>query len=320
MSEILDIKDLEGVGPATASKLKQAGFYSIESIAVSPARELIEKAGLTSETSLKLTEAARQLVKIDFISAKELWDRRRSMLKISTGCNSLNDLIGGGIETQAMTEFWGEYGSGKSQLCMKLSVLVQLPKDQGGVDGKVLFIDTEGTFSPQRIYSMTEAVGLEPEKILENIIYARCYNSDHQILIADNSFKLCHEENVKLVVVDSLTSHWRADYVGRENLSIRQQKLNMHLHKLLRLAEIENLSVVVTNQVQANPATFFGDPNRPAGGNVVAHASTHRIHLRKSRGNTRVAKITDSPCFSSETEANFIIAESGLEDISDNEK
>ncbi len=320
MSEALDIKDIEGVGPATASKLRQAGFYSIESLAVSPVRELIEKAGLTAETSSKLTEAARKLVKVDFISAKDLWDRRSSMLKISTGCNSLNELIGGGIETQAMTEFWGEYGSGKSQLCMKLSVMVQLPKEQGGVVGNVLFIDTEGTFSPQRVYSMAEASGLEPDKVLENIIYARCYNSDHQILIVDNSFKLCHEENVKLVVVDSLTSHWRADYVGRENLSERQQKLNGHVHKLLRLAEIENLAVVFTNQVQANPATFFGDPNRPAGGHVVAHASTHRILLRKSRGNLRVAKITDSPCLPSEPEANFIITEKGIEEVNDKDK
>ncbi len=320
MSEPIDIKDIEGVGPATASKLNEAGFYSIESLAVAPTRELMDKVGLTYETALKIAEAARRLVKIDFITAKELWNRRSSMIKISTGCDSLNELLGGGIETQAMTEFWGEYASGKSQLCMKLSVMAQIPKDKGGIEGNALFIDTEATFSPQRIYKMAEALDLDPDKTLENIIYARCYNSDHQLLIVDNSFRLCHEENIKLVVVDSLTSHWRADYIGRETLSDRQQKLNMHLHKLLRLAEIENLAVVVTNQVQANPATFFGDPNRPAGGNVVAHASTHRVLLRKSRGNTRVAKITDSPCLPSEPEAHFMITEDGIDEAPDKEK
>jgi len=161
---------------------------------------------------------------------------------------------------------------------------------------------------------MVKAKDLDPEKILENIIYARCYNSDHQALIVSQAFKLCQEDNVKLVVVDSATSHWRADYIGRENLSERQQRLNLHLHKLLRLAEALNLAVVVTNQVQANPAAFFGDPNRPAGGNVMAHACTHRVHLRKAKANTRAARVTDSPCLPSDPESVFVITEKGVED------
>ncbi|MEM4245947.1 MAG: DNA repair and recombination protein RadA [Candidatus Bathyarchaeia archaeon] len=314
MAETHVLEDLEGVGPATASKLKSAGFNSIEAVAVAPIKELIEKAGLTIESSIKITDAARQLLKTDFITAKQLWDQRKNMLRLNTSCKTLNDLLGGGVETQAITELWGEYATGKSQICMKLSIMVQQPIENGGLNGKSLFIDTEGTFSPQRVYQMAQASGFDPEKALENIIYARCYNSDHQALIVDQSFKLCQEDNIKLVIVDSVTSHWRADYIGRENLSERQQKLNFHLHKLLRLAEALNLAVVVTNQVQANPAAFFGDPNRPAGGNVMAHACTHRIYLRKGKANTRVAKVTDSPCLPSDRDAIFVITEKGIED------
>ncbi len=317
VAEEREIKDLTGVGSVTASKLKNAGFTSIEALAVAPIKELMEKAGLTLDTSLKICDEARQLVRPDFMTAKELWDIRSKMKRLTTGCRTLDELLGGGIETQAITEFWGEYASGKSQICMKLSTIVQLPEEQGGLESKALFIDTEGTFSPKRIYQIAEGNGQDPDTVLNNIIYARCYNSDHQQLIADHAFKICQEESIKLVIVDSLTSHWRAEYVGRENLSERQQKLNSHIHKLLRLSEALNMAVVVTNQVQANPAAFFGNPNRPAGGHVVAHACTHRVELRKSKGTTRVAKITDSP-YLPNNETYFSITENGVSDIEEN--
>ena len=162
------------------------------------------------------------------------------------------------------------------------------------------------------VYSVD--MGLDPQKILDNIIVARAYNSDHQILIIDHLLKLCPQENIKLVVIDSMISHFRGEYLGRENLPERQQKLNQCLHKLLRLSEIYNLAVVVTNQVQANPAVFFGDPNRPAGGHIMAHACTHRIYIRRSKANTRLAKIIDSP-YLPESEAHFRITEKGIEDV-----
>ena len=314
MSEKQELKDISGVGSAIAEKLINAGFTSAEALAVAPIKELMDKAGLPFGTSSKISDAARQMMRPDFMTAKELWELRSKMQRLTTGCRALDELLGGGVETQAITEFWGEYASGKSQLCMRLSTIVQQPEDSGGLSGKALFIDTEGTFSPQRIYQISESNGYDPEETLDNIIYARCYNSDHQQLIVDHAFKLCQEEKIKLVVVDSLTSHWRADYVGRENLSERQQKLNAHLHKLLRLSEALNLAVVVTNQVQANPSAFFGNPNRPAGGHVVAHACTHRIELRKSKGNLRIARITDSP-YLPNNEAQFLITEKGVEDV-----
>ncbi len=311
--EIVDIQDLNGVGPVTATKLREAGYDSIASLAIAPIRELVDKAGLENSVALKISRAARATIQTDFITAKQLYERRQNLQRLSFASNNLNKLLGGGLETQAITEFVGEFGAGKSQICMKLSVNTQLPEKDGGLDGKVLFIDTEGTFSPQRIYQMTQAMGYEPEKVLDGIIYSRVYNSDHQILTVDHAFKICQEEKIKLLVVDSILSHFRGEYIGRESLSERQQRLNSHLHKLLRIAQALNLAVVITNQVQANPQAFFGDPTRPAGGNILAHASTHRVMLKKASQGLRVAKIIDSP-YLPESETYFQITEKGVED------
>ncbi len=311
--EIVDIQDLNGVGPVTASKLREAGYDSVASLAIAPIRELIEKAGLENSVALKISRAARETIQTDFVTARQLYERRQNLQRLSFASSNLDKLLGGGLETQAITEFVGEFGAGKSQICMKLSVMTQLPTKDGGLEGKVLFVDTEGTFAAQRVYQMAQAMQLDPEKILDGIIYSRVYNSDHQILTVDHSFKICQEEKIKLLVVDSILSHFRGEYIGRESLSERQQRLNGHLHKLLRIAQALNLAVVVTNQVQANPQAFFGDPTRPAGGNILAHASTHRVMLRKASKGLRVAKIIDSP-YLPESEAYFQITEKGVED------
>ncbi len=316
MSQVsLDIQDLDGVGPVTAGKLRAAGFDSVESLAIAPVRELVEKATLETSVALKVSRAARQTIQTDFVTAKQLWERRKTLLRLSLGSSNLDKLLGGGLESQSITEFVGEFGAGKSQICMKLSINAQQPSNEGGLEGRVLFIDTEGTFSAQRVYQMAQASGLEAEKVLDGILYSRVYNSDHQILTVDHAFKVCKEENVKLLVVDSVLSHFRGEYIGRESLSERQQRLNSHLHKLLRIAQALNLAVVITNQVQANPQAFFGDPTRPAGGNILAHASTHRIMLKKASGGLRVAKVIDSP-YLPESETYFQITEKGVEDAS----
>jgi DNA repair protein RadA len=273
----------------------------------------MDKAGLDASAANKIVKAARRQINTDFVTAKQLYDRRQSLLRLTVGSNNLNKLLGGGIETQAITELVGEFGSGKSQISMKLSITAQLPQKDGGLEGKVLFIDTEGTFSAERVYQIAQAMEVQPEKILEGILLARVYNSDHQVLAVDQAFKLSQEENVKLLVVDSVLSHFRSEYIGRETLAERQQKLNSHLHKLTRLAQALNLAVVVTNQVQANPQAFFGDPTRPAGGHILAHASTHRIMLKKASGGLRCARVIDSP-YLPESEAFFQITERGVED------
>ncbi len=311
--EIVDIQDLNGVGPVTANKLREAGYDSISSLAIAPIREIIEKAGLENSVALKISRAARETIQTDFITAKQLYERRQNLQRLSFASTNLDKLLGGGLETQAITEFVGEFGAGKSQICMKLSVMAQQPVSEGGLEGKVLFVDTEGTFAAQRVHQMATAMEIDPEKILDGIIYSRVYNSDHQILTVDHAFKICQEENIKLLVVDSILSHFRGEYIGRESLSERQQRLNSHLHKLLRIAQALNLAVVVTNQVQANPQAFFGDPTRPAGGNILAHASTHRVMLKKASQGLRIAKIIDSP-YLPESEAYFQITEKGVED------
>jgi DNA repair protein RadA len=238
------------------------------------------------------------------------------MLKCSTGSKNLNELLGGGIETQAMTEFIGEYGVGKTQICLMLCVMAQLPLEKGGLSGNVVYIDTEGTFMPERILEMAKALELDPHETLRNIFLARAYNSSHQCLLIDHLFSFCPENNIKLVIVDSMIGHFRGEYIGRESLSERQQTLNSQLHKLLRLTEAFNLPVIVTNQVQANPAQFFGDPNKPAGGHVMAHACTHRVYLRKGTKGTRIAKVIDSP-YLPENSTRFKITEKGIEDVQD---
>ena len=308
------IKDIDGVGESTEAKLMEKGFTSVESIAVTPVRELAEKTGMGKEKAGNISRKARELLGLNFITAMELYERRKNAKRLTTGSRSLDALLGGGIETQTVVELIGEFGTGKSQICMQLCVTEQFPPEEGGLGGKVLFIDTEGTFYPRRVYDIAKARGLDPDGVLENIIYARCYNSDHQILLVNRAFKLVVDENVKLVVVDSLISHFRGEYIGRENLPEGQQKLNKHIHELLRLGEIYNCAVVITNQIQANPATFFGDPNRPAGGHVLAHASTHRVYIRKSKGNVRIARIIDSPCLP-ENATTFQITANGVEDV-----
>ena len=311
MSE--DLESLNGVGSTTASKLRSSGYTTIESVAVTPPREIMEKTNLGFNTILKIQEAARQMVATDFKTAQEYYEKRKSMKKCTTGSKKLNEILGGGIETQALTELIGEFGSGKTQICLMVSITAQLPTDKGGFGGNVAFIDTEGTFMPERVYQIATANGLDPQKVADNIYVARAYNSSHQCLLIDRLFTLCPENNIKLVIVDSMISHFRGEYVGRETLAERQQKLNQYLHKLIRLSEAYNIAVIVTNQVQANPTAFFGDPNRPAGGNIMAHSCTHRVYLRKGSKGTRIARVIDSP-YLPEVPARFLVSEKGLED------
>ncbi|MEM1582549.1 MAG: DNA repair and recombination protein RadA [Candidatus Bathyarchaeia archaeon] len=311
MSE--DIESVRGVGSSISVKLKEAGYPTIESIIVTPPGEIMEKTGIGYNTILKIQEAARNILAIDFKTAEEVYERKKTMRKCTTGSKKLDEILGGGIETQALTELIGEFGSGKTQICMTLSVTAQLPCEEGGLGGNVAFIDTEGTFMPERLYQIASERGLDPSEAAKRVLIARAYSSSHQCFLIDRLFNLCPENNVKMVIIDSMISHFRGEYLGRDALSERQQLLNKYLHKILRLAEAYNIAVVVTNQVQANPTAFCSEPNRPAGGNVMAHACTHRIYLRKGTRGIRIAKVIDSPNLP-EKLARFLITEKGVVD------
>jgi len=312
-SAIKDLTDLPGIGPATAAKLIEAGYSTLESIAVATPQELSAVAGIPLATAQKAIKAAREALDITFKTALEVKRERMSVGKITTGSKALDELLGGGVETRTITEFYGEYGTGKTQICHQLSVNVQLPPEKGGLSGKAVYIDSEGTFRWERIESMARGVGLNPDEAMNNILYIRAINSDHQMAVVEELPEVIKEENVRLVVVDSVTGHFRAEYPGRENLAARQQKLNRHLHQLMRIAEVYNVAVVVTNQVMARPDVFYGDPTQAVGGHVLYHAPGVRIQLRKSRGNKRIARVVDAPHLP-EGEAVFAITDVGIRD------
>ena len=314
----LEIEDIEGVGPTTARKMKEAGITSVMELATAVPEELATDLGGSKESASTFIMAAQRLLReggildSEFTTADIELEKRKSLLRCTTGAKSLDELLLGGIETQAITEFYGEFGSGKSQVCHTLCVTGQMPVEEGGLGGGVIFIDTEGTFRPERIDQIARARGLDSGEILKRIAVCKTYNSSHLELVVKSLGKYIDDFKAKMVIIDSIISLHRAEFSGRGTLADRQQRLNGLMHKLVRTAEIYNVAIIVTNQVQSTPDTFFGDPTKPAGGNVIGHASTYRIYLRKA-GSDRIAKMIDSP-YHPYQDTRFTVTEKGIED------
>ena len=320
-----DLEELPGVGPATAEKLHEAGFDSYPSLAVASPGELSNTADVGESTAADIVQAARKAADVGgFETGSAVLERREKIGKLSWKIDEVDDLLGGGVETQSITEVYGEFGAGKSQVTHQLSVNVQLPREHGGLGGSAIFVDSEDTFRPERIDDMVrglphealqaamdereiegtpdddEAMQLLIEDFLDKIHVAKAFNSNHQMLLAEKAQELAseHAESewpVRILCVDSLTAHFRAEYVGRGELAERQQKLNKHLHDLDKVGNLHNVAVLVTNQVASNPDSFFGDPTQPIGGNILGHKSTFRIYLRKSKGDKRIVRLVDAP-------------------------
>ena len=308
------LKDLPGVGDATVKKLIDAGILSIRILAMYPLNKLMDEAGIGEKTAEKIIKAAQDIEKMGFKSADKIWEKRKKLNKLATGSQNLDDLLLGGIEPGSVTELFGEYRTGKTQLAHQLCINVQLSYEDGGLEGGALYIDTEGTFRPERLIQMAVAKDLDHNLVLKNITVGRAYNSDHQILLIKEAPKIITEKNIKLIIVDSLIGHFRSEYIGRGTLASRQQIINTHIHDLLRLTETyDELAVVFTNQVSARPDVFYGNPLTHTGGHVVAHGATIRIFLRKGKGEQRVAKVVDAPHIP-ENDAIFSITEDGIID------
>jgi DNA repair protein RadA len=325
MAATADLEELPGVGPATADKLRDNGYDSYQSIAVASPAELSNTADVGESNANDIIQAAREAADIGgFETGSDVLQRREQIGKLKFLIPEIDEMLGGGVETQSITEVYGEFGAGKSQITHQLAINVQLPQEQGGLHGRCIFVDSEDTFRPERIDEMVRGLpdevleatmedreiegGIDDEEAMKELVQsfldkihvAKAFNSNHQILLAEKAQEIAaeHEEDdypVRLLCVDSLTAHFRAEYVGRGELADRQQKLNKHLHDIDRVGNLYNSAVVVTNQVQSNPDAFFGDPTKPIGGNILGHKSTFRMYLKKSKQNKRIVKLVDAP-------------------------
>jgi DNA repair protein RadA len=314
----LELDTLDDIGPATKIHLVEAGIDSLKELIVRGPHDVAEVTGMSMEKSIDLCNKARikleevNMIEKTFVPATELYNKRKKIERISTGSKNFDDLLGGGFEVNAITEIYGEFGSGKTQICHTSSVMVQQKITEGGLEGGVIYIDTENTFRPERIVSISKARNIDYASVLENIVVAKAFNSAHQELIIHETGKIIENNNIKLLVLDSAISHYRAEYLGRGTLSERQQKINRLMHILIRISETYKIAIIITNQIQSVPDTIFGDPFRPAGGNIIAHSSTYRIYLKKA-GKNRIARMVDSP-YHPEIEALFSLGEEGVTD------
>ncbi len=309
-----ELEDLPGVGQATAEKLREAGYADLMELAVASPDDVATAAEIGEGAAQKIIQEARKRVQVGgFESGSAILERRRKLGRITTMSKAFDELLGGGVETQAITEVYGQFGSGKTQLGLELSATVQLPPEQGGLSGEAVWIDTENTFRAERLSEVARALGLDPEKALEHVHVARAFNSNHQELLVPKAFELARERPVRLLVVDSLTAHFRAEFLGRGALADRQQRLNRHMHELLRFGDVFNAAILCTNQVSARPDVLFGDPTGPIGGNIVGHTATYRVYLRKSKPPRRIARLVDSPNLP-EGEAVFSVTREGIRD------
>lgn len=308
-----------GISATDTKKLRDAGLMTVEAVAYSTKKKLMSVKGISETKADKLIAEAAKLVPLGFVTAAEYFQIRESQLSLTTGSKELDTLLGGGIETGSITELFGEFRTGKTQLCHTLAVTCQMSVEQGGAEGKALYIDSEGTFRPERCKAIAERFGLDPNSALDNVSFARAFNSDHQMQLLQQACGLMAETRYAIIIVDSATALYRTDFTGRGELAARQQHMGQFLRALQRIADEFGCAVVITNQVVAQVdggAMFVTDPKKPIGGNIIAHASQTRLSLRKARGENRICKIYDSPNLP-ESEATFSISEGGITDPTD---
>lgn len=313
--QLIESLETVGISNGDIKKLKESGLFTVESVAFSTKRRLCEVKGISETKAIKLLDESSKLVPMGFTTASEHLRSREDIIHLSTGSKDIDELLGGGIETGSITELYGEFRTGKTQICHTLAVTCQLPINNGGGEGKAIYIDTEGCFRPENLCKIAERFGLNANDVLDNVAVARAQNSEHQMQLLTQAAAMMSESRFSLIIVDSATNLFRTDFVGRGELAERQQNLALFMRQLQRLANEFGVAVIITNQVVSSPdsSMFSRDPLKPIGGNIIAHASTTRVKLRKGRGETRIMKIVDSPCLP-ENEATFAITDSGIGD------
>ena len=316
-SNARSVKVLEQYGfkSSDIKALIEGGIYTVERIAYAAKKVIVNCKGISDQKADALIKEAQKLCPVGFSRAADVHMMRKDLVRITTGSKEFDKLLGGGLESGSITELFGEFRTGKSQLCHTLCITCQLPFDQGGAEGMALYIDTEGTFRPERLRAVAERFGLDPDDVLDNVACARAYNTDHQQQLLTQASAMMAENRFALIVVDSATALFRTDFTGRGELADRQQKLGKFLRSLQILADEHGAAIVITNQVVANPdaALFSGDNKKPIGGPIIAHASQTRLNFRKGKGEQRIVKIYDSPCLP-EGEAIFGIYNDGVAD------
>jgi len=314
----LEVLQDHGIAANDIEKLKNAGYHTVESIAHATVRKLSDVKGISEAKVTKLKDIVKAMVAMEFKTAADALEERKGIVHLSTGSVELDKLLEGGIETGSITEVFGEFRTGKTQLCHTLCVTCQQAITDGGAEGKAIYIDTEGSFRPEKLQAIAERFGLDPVATLENVACARAQNSEHQMELLKVAAAIMAQDRYALLVVDSATALFRTDYTGRGELSERQMQLGQFFRQLSRLAEEFGVAVFVTNQVVANPdgMSFAKDSTKPIGGNIVAHASTTRLRLRKGRGENRIMTVYDSPTLA-EADAQFAISASGVCDATE---
>lgn len=304
-----------GIQANDIKKLVDEGYNSVEAVFYVPKKNLVLVKGISEAKVDKIKAACEEILNIKILPCKTFLEERKKLVRITTGSNELDTLLGGGIESDSITEIFGEFRTGKTQICHTLCVTCQLPRENGGGEGKAIYIDTEGTFRPEKLAPIAERFNLEPKEVIENVFYARAYNTDHQNLLLKQVCGLMAEQKFSILIVDSATALYRTDYSGRGELSNRQMSLGRFLRNLQKIADEFKVVVVVTNQVVAtvDGAGFGGNDKKPIGGHIMAHACQTRLFLKKGMKQNRICKIYDSPTLP-ENEATFSITEQGIDD------
>ena len=312
----LQVLEQYGIASRDIKTLVDGGFFTVESVAYAPKKAVLAVKGISEGKAAKIMEECAKLIPMGFATATTFHQTRKELIYIQTGSKEVDKLLGGGIETGSITELFGEFRTGKTQLMHTLCVTSQLPFAQGGGEGMALYIDTEGTFRPERLRAVAVRYGLDPDDVLDNVACARAYNTDHQQQLLLQAAAMMSENRFSIICVDSATALYRTDYQGRNELAARQMHLAKFLRTLQNLAEEYGVAIVVSNQVVANvdAAMFAADSKKPIGGHIMAHASTTRLSLRKGKGEQRIIKVYDSPCLP-EAEAIFGIYADGVADV-----